>query len=266
MEIFDAAYGCLRDFIEKINQKRNHPFLNEEQYKDIEKMLSNIKQIFDEQKDKLKRSIKNESLKSKIADIFNGRVGEELGEGDLQRIFEEGKQRFVKKIPPGYKDKNKPEDKQYGDLVVWKQIMSYAKGTQQHMIFVSSDTKEDWYLKKNSQIITPHPCLYKEFAKETGKHILIYSLDLFLKIVKSKNLADIKDGTIDELEKIMKLVYDMLGQFSERNEATENIKNVTNDFILRRRMLGDASDTGNDIGDTSGNSCATLTLDSSKIL
>lgn len=251
---FDAAYGCLKEFKDKINEKRNHPFLNEEQCQDIEKMLNNIKRMFDEQQEKLKQSIKNDSLKTRIADIFKGRVGEELSEDDLQIIREEGQQRYDKKIPPGYKDENKPDDKKYGDLIVWKQIMSYAKENQRHVIFVSNDTKEDWYLKDGSQTITPHPCLFKEFAKETEKHILIYSLELFLKTVKNRNLAVIKDGTIDELEKITKLVHEILGQFSDGNEATGSDTNVTNNFILRRKMSEDVSDTGNKTGSTAGNS------------
>lgn len=108
---FDEAYGCLKEFKAKINEKRNHPFLNEEQCQDIEEMLNNIKRIFDEQQDKLKQSIKNDSLKTKIADIFKRRVGEELSEDDLQKIHEEGQQRYEKTVPPGYKDKNKSDDK-----------------------------------------------------------------------------------------------------------------------------------------------------------
>ena len=87
MKNFDTAYSCLKEFKTKINEKRNHPFLNEEQCQDIEKMLNNIKRIFDEQKEKLKQSIKSESLKTKIADIFIGRVGEGFAENDLEIIF-----------------------------------------------------------------------------------------------------------------------------------------------------------------------------------
>ena len=89
---------------------------------------------------------------------------------------------------------------------------------------------------------------------ETGRHILIYSLDLFLKTVKSKNVIEIKDGTIDEMEKVMKLVYDMLGRFSDRNEATGSDTNVTNNFILQKKMSEYVSDTGNNTGNTAGNS------------
>ena len=242
---FDTAYGFLEKFKTKINEKRNHPFLNEEQCQNIEEMLNNIKQIFDEQKEKLKQSIKNDSLKTRIADIFKGRVGEELADDDLQIIREEGQQRYDKKIPPGYKDENKPDDKKYGDLIVWKQIMSYAKENQRHVIFVSSDTKEDWYLKEGAQLIMPHPLLFQEFEKETEKHILIYSLELFLKIVRERKFTDVKDGTIDELEKISSQVNNTLRQFIDSNAMTENNKNVTNNFFLKTILLDGISDTGN---------------------
>lgn len=245
MRNFDSAYKCLNDFKEKISQKRNHPFLTDAQYQDIEKVTNDIKSAFDKQKENLKQSVKGMSLKTEIADIFNRRVGEELSEDDLQKIREEGQQRYKKKVPPGYKDENKPDDKKYGDLIVWKQIMSYAKENQRHVIFVSSDTKEDWYLKEGAQLIMPHPLLFQEFEKETEKHILIYSLELFLKIVRERKFTDVKDGTIDELEKISSQVNNTLRQFIDSNAMTENNKNVTNNFFLKTILLDGISDTGN---------------------
>lgn len=250
MRNYDSAYKCLNDFKEKINQKRNHPFLTDAQHQEIERITNDIKCAFERQKEKLKQSVKGPSMKTEIANIFNGRVGEEPQKDDLQEIYEEGKRRYSEKIPPGYVDKCKEGNKQYGDLIVWKQIISYAKDNQHHIIFVSSDTKEDWYLKDGSQLIMPHPQLLQEFAKETGKHIVIYSLELFLKIVRDRNLTDVKDKTIDEVGKITKLDNNMSRQFSDRNEMTENSNNVTNTVVLKRIQSDSVCDSGNTISNS----------------
>lgn len=245
MRNFDSAYKCLNDFKEKISQKRNHPFLTDAQCQNIEKLTNDVKCVFETQKEKLKQSVKGTSLKTEIADIFNGRVGEELQKDDLLKLFEEGKRRYAEKMPPGYEDKCKEGNKQYGDFIVWKQIMSYAKKRQCHIIFVSSDTKEDWYLKEGTQLIMPHPQLFQEFAKETEKHILIYSLELFLKIIRDRKFTNVKDETIDELGKISRQVNNTLRQFIDRNAMAENNKNITNNSFLKRFLSDGISDTGN---------------------
>lgn len=217
---------------------------------DIEKMTNDIKCAFETQKENLKQSVKGKSLKTEIANIFNGRVGEKLHKDELLKLYEDGKQRYAEKIPPGYEDKCKEGNKQYGDLIVWKQIIYYAKHNKCHIIFISSDTKEDWYLKEGAQLIMPHPLLLQEFAKETEKHILIYSLEPFLKIVRDRKLTDVKDGTIDELEKISVQAINMLGQFTDRYDMMENNKNVTNNFFLKKNVIDDISDTGNTISNS----------------
>ena len=213
-------------------------------------MTNDIKCAFETQKENLKQSVKGKSLKTEIANIFNGRVGEKLHKDELLKLYEDGKQRYAEKIPPGYEDKCKEGNKQYGDLIVWKQIIYYAKHNKCHIIFISSDTKEDWYLKEGVQLIMPHPLLLQEFAKETEKHILIYSLELFLKIVRDRKLTDVKDGTIDELEKISVQAINMLGQFTDRYDMMENNKNVTNNFFLKKNVIDDISDTGNTISNS----------------
>lgn len=247
---YDSAYKCLNDFKVKVSQKRNHPFLADAQYQEIEKITHDIECAFKEQKEKLKQSVKGQSIKTEIANIFNGRVGEEPQKDDLLKIYAEGKQRYAEKVPPGYKDERKEGNKRYGDLIAWKQIISYAKDNQHHIMFVSSDTKEDWYLKEGAQLIMPQPQLLQEFAKKTEKHILIYSLELFLKLVKERKLTDVKDGTIDEVGKITKLDNNMLKQFSDRNEMTENNNNVTNTFVLMRNQSDSVCDTGNSASDS----------------
>ncbi len=217
-------------------------------------MISNIKKIFDKQKEMLKESVKSESLKTKIANIFKGRVGNNLSEADLQKIYEEGKLRYEKKIPPGYKDAYKGGDKQYGDLVMWKEILAYAKDKHCHIVFVSSDTKDDWYLKEDSQIIAPFPQLYKEFFAETQKHILIYSLELFLKIANEKEITTVKLETIKELKELLSLANNMVGLSSGKFEATENVINQSHIGFTSVKSSNKNSNIENDSGEILMNS------------
>lgn len=228
MKKFDSTYKCLNDFKEKINQKRNHPFLDKEQFQQISEMADKIRQTFDDRKKELKKYVKGESLKTEIADIFEGRVGDEPTNDELEKIRKDGEKRYKDKIPPGFEDGCKECDKRYGDLIIWKQIISYAKDNHRHVIFVSSDTKDDWYLKEGSQLIMPHPCLFQEFMKETGRYILIYSLELFLKIVKDKGVVNVNDESIVEVQAKPKTEHgnNVSGRFLDRDRIAEICENV----------------------------------------
>ena len=63
-------------------------------------------------------------------------------------IVNEGKLRYEFQIPPGYQDlKEKIGTQIFGDLIVWKQILSHAKAINKNVIFICNDLKIDWCLK-----------------------------------------------------------------------------------------------------------------------
>ena len=82
-----------------------------------------------------------------LTELFDGRVGNPYEEEEYQEIYEKGKERYDAKIPPGYMDgsKNQNDTDQYGDLVVWLQLLGYAKAEARPVVLVTDDAKEDWY-------------------------------------------------------------------------------------------------------------------------
>lgn len=77
--------------------------------------------------------------------IFSGKIGREYTKDELNKIYNEGKNRYKIKTPPGYADGSKEEPSAYNDLVGWKQIIEFAKQAQKSIIFITRDTKEDWF-------------------------------------------------------------------------------------------------------------------------
>lgn len=68
------------------------------------------------------------------------------------RAANEGDVRISHRLPPGFKDSTKTENK-YGDLIIWYEILEHLKTlnerlskdkTQWNVIFVSNDEKPDW--------------------------------------------------------------------------------------------------------------------------
>jgi hypothetical protein len=67
----------------------------------------------------------------------------------LNEIKKEGKERYGRRMPPGFKDDKKPEDKKYGDLILWYQIIDEAKKSKKPIVLISGDVKDDWWLEKD---------------------------------------------------------------------------------------------------------------------
>lgn len=123
---------------------------------------------------------KNDELLSRIAALYDERVGVEPTQADLAALREQGQKRFEDKIPPGFEDdKSKQGPEKYGDFILWHQLMTYAKEESQNIIFVTDDDKSDWWLKNGKTSLAARPELIQEFRKETGQEILIYNSQQF---------------------------------------------------------------------------------------
>lgn len=145
-------------------------------------------------------SSRKENILVKILDLFKGKVGEGFDSQTLEELSKEAESRYEKKVPPGYKDKGKDEN-QYGDFLLWKEIIAYARANKKDIIFVTEDQKEDWFWKKDGKTIGPRYELKREFYNETNQELLMYSLTSFLEYTSK---ANDKKMNLKELEEINK--------------------------------------------------------------
>jgi len=137
-----------------------------------------------------------------VTSLFDGRVGEPFEEGRMKKLFEDGAKRYQSKVPPGYKDSNKPEPQKYGDLVLWMQLMEHAKSNEQDVLFITDDGKEDWWRQEHGKTIGPQPELIHEFKNQTGHQVHFYSPQQFLARAQDELNAHISQSTYDEVESI----------------------------------------------------------------
>lgn len=145
-------------------------------------------------------SSRKENVLVKILDLFKGKVGEGFDSQTLEELSKEAENRYEKKVPPGYKDKGKDEN-QYGDFLLWKEIIGYARANKRDIIFVTEDQKEDWFWRKDGKTIGPRYELKREFYNETNQELLMYSLTSFL---EHTSKANDKKMNLKEIEEISK--------------------------------------------------------------
>lgn len=77
-------------------------------------------------------------------------------------------------ICPGVCDRKKNNGNQYNDLYIWELLKRKAIKEEKDMIFVTADTKSDWFENGIARIE-----YLEEFKNETGRNILILSLTDF---------------------------------------------------------------------------------------
>ena len=103
------------------------------------------------------------------------KVGEPFPEADLMNLYEEADKRYQRSQAPGFMDvKDKKDERKYGDFILWKQILNFAKKESRPIIFVTGEKKEDWWIKRRGEIVSPREDLRREFLEFTQKPFWMY--------------------------------------------------------------------------------------------
>ena len=194
------------------NSKSGYPDIKiDNLLKELDKTIESISKIFN-----TTEKIDYDKTIEQISTIFDN-IGDNYTAEELKIKLEDAEKRFKEKVPPGFQDDDKETNK-YGDVLIWFQMMDYAKANQKNIIFVSRDAKPDWYSKKDKKTIAPRFELLLEFYKETNQYIYIYQEKNFIKQFnsidkKSKKLKISEEKT----EKLLNLV-----NLPIKDESSEN--------------------------------------------
>ena len=182
----DVSAEKIRDDLEKIIEKyKSH---------NLEVVQSNSDQV----------------ILPRVLDFFEKKVGRRPDEKMKNEIIKEGEERYKSKIPPGYMDKSKGIDQNaFGDLLVWKEIIEYAKEQGKDVVFVTRDQKEDWWWIVEGKTLGPRPEIVREFYDETTKRIYLYSTDQFIRYIEGEE-SPLDKGEDQGLEEKANILQYML--------------------------------------------------------
>lgn len=205
-------------------------------HSDIKKLISGYKKSVSHWDQKQTCVRGHDNIREKINELFDTRVGCIPESQDfLDEIFKDGEKRYKHSIPPGYKDKKKSDkedstffyagleyDKQYGDLIIWKQLINQVKGHDiSSVIFITDDAKEDWWYIINSRgekSIGPRAELREEICREGNISLFsMYNTSGFLDNGKKLLAVDVKEASI----------YDANQTFSEKEKIKTLFDNTS---------------------------------------
>jgi hypothetical protein len=216
-----GAMDGLQNEFNTLQLKKRHSSI------DPDPFLVETRKLFDEFEKKLDQLEKaqpdvsdRDEIRDRIDKLLLGKVGAPpKSQTELDQIYSDGKKRYQDRRPPGYKDKDKGRDsassayfvnnlrfeREYGDVVLWRQILDHAKQEQlQHLILIIDDNKEDWWQSIGGKKIGPQPELIGELTSETGvKTFHMYTSERFLEFAQVYIQEEVRQTSIDQIRDVI---------------------------------------------------------------
>ncbi|WP_405173601.1 PIN domain-containing protein [Paenibacillus sp. FSL H8-0260] len=133
-------------------------------------------------------------------------------------------------IPPGFKDKGKP-DGGIGDFLIWKTILQLGALYKKDLLFVTGDEKNDWYHQSMKQPLYPRYELVDEYRRSAeGATVRFISFSGLLTLVGAN------ENVIEEVQTIESEPK------SQQPEKYVNIGKIRNrSMLLRSQALKKAN-------------------------
>ena len=147
-------------------------------------------------------SVTDDPFLRRFTAIVGDRVGKEPEASWLKARYEEARDRYSQKVPPGYKDDAKPEPDKWGDFVLWRELLDHAGATKRPIILVTDDAKEDWWLEQHGDRVGPRRELIDEMGRAGGVAFHLYAPDQFVAYAQQHLGVDENQGVIEEVREV----------------------------------------------------------------
>jgi hypothetical protein len=268
--LLEKTTSDLRNGLMQLQLKKRHSTINPDEFLTqvdnvVNGFMENLNNLQKEQPD----VFRDDELRNRLNVLFDEKVGNPpKSQADLDKIYMEGKSRFEQKFPPGYKDisKGKSSDKEspvfmsggltykreFGDLILWLQIIEEAKtrGWKQ-VIFITDDDKEDWWWivdSRGKKTIGPRPELIQEICSKGGvTSFYMYNSERFLEFANTYLKVAVEQESIDQVREISKLSHtDRMGNFYNVGAIAEQaiyewlkVSFPQNEVVLNRQNFPD---------------------------
>lgn len=182
----------------------NEPSLKRTVIKHLKNAIARMISDIENEEKYILDQFKTWKLQNELSDALGPLVLEGFTLTQKEEIKREGAERYSKKIPPGYMDAKNKDVNIYGDYIIWREILRFAKERQCSVIFIGRDMKDDWLQTLHGMICGPRQELLNEFHSHSpnGK-FHIYTLDQFLEFANDDKL--LKDSEISEVKELVSL-------------------------------------------------------------
>lgn len=168
----------------------------------IQPIISQTQAAIKAAKENYPKFLQHDPILDQLLKMFDGSVGDDFKEDKKEEIKKEAERRRKEKIPPGYLDDEKDDDRPYGDYFLWRQVLDKAKSENCPIIFVTSERKEDWWEKISGKTTGPRPELQKEALQVSGQRIFIFQTERFVQYTLERSKQPVNETAIEEIRAI----------------------------------------------------------------
>ncbi|MGM0712597.1 PIN domain-containing protein [Brevibacillus parabrevis] len=247
-ELKELSHKVMADLEGKLQKYKQHPAI------EMDKLLHKINGAWEASVQALaKQESEHPDLRNddtvfkKLEELFEGKIGPPFTKEELDKILKEAERRYSISFPPGYKDAKEKKgqitkfedliiEDQFGDFIIWKQIIQMAKTEKRPVIFVTGDTKEDWFETIRGKTQGPRFELLYEFRKETNNQFYMYRTDKFIDYAQAALSQSIQDEMVQGISEFRKvtekkpkpLLNDSIGAILEEIRNTERSRYENN--------------------------------------
>ena len=203
---YTKAIEKLTELASTLSDRRRHPYLEEAALPEFNETVDRIRVQLDGQKAALLSRLSQDEILEFIEQVFAGHTGKPFDEARLVELAAEGEKRYEARIPPGFEDIKKDDAgdpyRKYGDLILWKQIIFHAKELSKPIVFVTDDSKQDWWLKQSGRTIGPRTELREEFMAESKQDFWMYTVDKFVEEAAKVTKTEVSEKVIAEIVEV----------------------------------------------------------------
>lgn len=226
-----------------LNEYKHHPSLNRTDLTtELNDLFERFSATLDAQADEHEAWIAGdgdpEKIFFRISDLYDERVGRGFSREELDAIQADGKQRYEDKVPPGYKDASKTNGNEYGDLIIWKEILQLGERMKKPLIFVTDDAKEDWWRIERGKTQGARTELIDEYYAASEQRIHLYEPLQFLKHAKERTQIAVSDNSLDEVQEVSNGNERALRVLQDRRDHLLQIRETQLQNLDRHRVDG----------------------------
>lgn len=183
----------------------------------------------------------SDKVLARLEKLFDNRVGSSMEPGELEEARVEAERRGREKIPPGYKDADKDKGDPAGDYLIWRQLMTEAKTRKLPVVFITDDTKEDWYRREHDVPLGARYELREEIMREAGVPLLMMTTETFIRHARKYLNAKFSEETVKQAKELPSVARpeDLFATVRTfRHPLTFTRRSDESDWLLERITTG----------------------------
>jgi len=237
-EVIAEQEKAYKEFLEKISQIQKDlqssskpPFLTSKVDNDLNKVFAEVSSEVQNSIKKYCEYLKQDPIYDRISYLFDKKITDSYNNEKLKEIYKEGEERYKMKIPPGFEDeKTKGDNRKFGDLVLWKQVVDIAKKLKKDVILITDERKLDWWWKiKDGRNMGARQELVDEMKFEANVEFHMYSSERFLSYGQLFLKEQINNQALNEISAMKKAEIDEIRRVEyfkrEQVNLNEHLRN-----------------------------------------